>query len=54
MQAFLSRVGHGFLRSPNVRKPAETHTSTPDDLLHHIGSPFAPEKRSTESQERAA
>jgi transposase len=29
-------------------------TQTPDDLLRHIGSPFAPDKEATQSQTLAA
>lgn len=32
----------------------ETLTRTPEDLLRHIGSPFAPDKRPTQSQALAA
>ena len=32
----------------------ETLSQTPDDLLRHIGSPFAPDKRSTRLQALAA
>jgi transposase len=38
----------------DARTHFETLTHTPDDLLRHIGSPFAPDKRSIQSQERAA
>ena len=38
----------------DARTHFESLTHTPDDLLRHIGSPFAPEKRSTQTQERAA
>jgi hypothetical protein len=38
----------------DARAHFETLTHTPDDLLRHIGSPFAPEKPPTQSQERAA
>ena len=32
----------------------ETLTRPPEDLLRHIGSPFAPDKRPTQSQALAA
>jgi hypothetical protein len=38
----------------DARTHFESLTHTPDDLLRHIGSPFAPAKRPTQSQERAA
>ena len=38
----------------DARTHFESLTLTPDDLLRHIGSPFAPDKRSTQSQELAA
>ena len=41
-------------RNSDARTHFETLTYTPEDLLRHISSPFAPEKRSTQSQERAA
>jgi hypothetical protein len=38
----------------DARTHFETLTRIPDDLLRHIGSPFAPEKRPTQSKTRAA
>jgi hypothetical protein len=38
----------------DARTHFELLTHTPDDLLRHIGSPYAPDKRPTQSQERAA
>ena len=38
----------------DARTHFESLTHTPDALLRRIGSPFAPDKRSTQSQERAA
>jgi transposase len=38
----------------DVRMHFETLTRSPDDLLRHIGSPFAPDKRSPQSLELAA
>src|SRR5436305_11026680 len=38
----------------DVRTHFETLSCTPDDLLRHIGSPFAPDKRPTQSQALAA
>ena len=38
----------------DARTHFESLSRTPDDLLRHIGSPFASEKHSTQSQERAA
>ena len=38
----------------DARTHFETLSRTPDDLLRHIGSPFAPDQRSIQSQERAA
>ncbi|MFL5663357.1 MAG: hypothetical protein ACJ8BW_18735, partial [Ktedonobacteraceae bacterium] len=36
------------------RKDFETLSRTPDDLLRHIGSPFAPDNDTTQLQTRAA
>ncbi len=53
-------VTHNHHRSDfeSLLEDARTHfemlTHTPEDLLRHIGSPFAPEKRSPQSQEQAA
>ena len=41
-------------RLSDARTHFETLSHTPDDLIRHIGSPFAPDKRPTQSQERAA
>src|SRR5258707_3494560 len=38
----------------DARTHFETLTRTPDDLLRHIGSPFAPDKETTQLQNRAA
>jgi transposase len=38
----------------DARTHFETLTRTPDDLLRHIGSPFAPDKHPTRSQAFAA
>jgi transposase len=38
----------------DARTHFESLSRTPDDLLRHTGSPFASEKHSTQSQERAA
>jgi hypothetical protein len=38
----------------DARMHFETLSRTPDDLLRHIGSPFAPDRRSTLSQALAA
>jgi transposase len=38
----------------DARTHFETLTRTPDDLLRHIGSPFAPDKETTQLQARAA
>ena len=38
----------------DARMHFETLSRTPDDLLRHIGSPFAPDRRSTPSQALAA
>jgi hypothetical protein len=38
----------------DARTHFETLTRTPDDLLRHIGSPFAPDKATTQLQVRAA
>src|SRR5258707_3599502 len=38
----------------DARTHFETLSRTPDDLLRHIGSPFAPDKRPTQSQALAA
>jgi hypothetical protein len=34
----------------DVKTHFESLTRTPDDLLRHIGSPFAPDRRPTQSQ----
>jgi hypothetical protein len=41
-------------RRSDARTHFETLTYTLEDLLRHISGPFAPEKRSTQSQERVA
>jgi transposase len=38
----------------DARTHFESLTHTPDDLLRHIGSPFAPDRRPTQSQALAA
>lgn len=38
----------------DVRTHFDTLARSPDDLLRHIGSPFAPDKRPTQSQTLAA
>jgi transposase len=38
----------------DARTHFETLTRTPNDLLRHIGSPFAPDKATTQLQARAA
>ena len=38
----------------DARTHFETLSRTPDDLLRHIGSPFAPDKRPNRSQANAA
>jgi hypothetical protein len=50
--AFANKSGRTSEFSDFMCKATLTHT--PDDLLRHIGSPFVPDKRSTQSQERAA
>ncbi len=41
-------------RLSDARAHFETFARTPDDLLRHIGSPFAPDKHPTQSQVLAA
>ena len=45
---------HFALLLADARTHFETLTRTPEDLLRHIGSPFAPDKRPTQSQALAA
>jgi hypothetical protein len=48
-----ARICRRIVTHNHQRTDFETLTRTPDDLLRHIGSPFAPDKEATQPHTHA-